>query len=93
MFDKVSKKLAEKMGKTVQETVKETAIPIKNELTQAASNKVDLWSHLLKFGVLIILFIEGTKKVTNLSPSNEGPNHIIINNYLMKDPKDKGGSN
>lgn len=90
MLDKVTKKLAEKMGKSVQETVKETAVPLKNEIRQAAGNKINIGSQLLKLGVLLILFIEGTKRVTNDVSSNEGPNRIIINNYLMKDPKEKG---
>ena len=89
MFDKTIKKLTEKMGKSVQETVKEAAAPIKAEVKQAASNKVDLYSRILRLGVLIILFVEGTRRVASDSRNESSPNQIVINNYLG-DPKEKG---
>lgn len=86
MFDKLSKKLAEKMG----QTVKEAAKPIKEQVTNKVDSKVDLYSKILRLGVLIFLFIEGTKRVTTYdSDDKSGPSQIIINNYLgRKDDED-----
>ena len=61
MFDKLTKKLATKMGRTV----KEAAEPIRNGVRQAANNKVDLYSRILRLGVLILLFVDGTRRVAN----------------------------
>ena len=90
MFDNLTKKLAERMGKSVKETVQ----PIVKETSRKVDGKVDLYSRILRLGVLIFLFIEGTKKVTNAYSEKEScPNQIIINNYIEKMPNDstKGG--
>ena len=81
MFDRLTKKMAEKMGRSV----KEVAEPIKNEMKKTVDSKVDLYSRILKLGVLIFLFIDGTKRVNNIinDPGNS-PNHIVINNYLTR---------
>ena len=79
MFDKLTKKLATKMGRTVQEA----AEPIRNGVRQAANNKVDLYSRILRLGVLILLFVDGTRRVANeVTKDPSGPSHIIINNYI-----------
>lgn len=79
MLDKLTRKLTEKMGKSVKETIK----PIVDETSKKVDNKIDLYSRILKFGVLVILFIEGTKKAANdYSDSKSGPSQIVINNYL-----------
>lgn len=78
MFDKMAKKLAEKMGRTV----KEAAEPIRAGVKQAASNKVDLYSRILRLGILIVLFVEGTRKIAGDSGSQAGTGQIVINNYL-----------
>ena len=88
MLDRFTKKLAEKMGKGVQAA----AEPIRSEVKQVANNKVDLWSRILRLGVLVFLFIDGTRRVV-AEPKSEGttiPN-IIINNYLNRDDTQKGG--
>ena len=88
MFEKLTKKMAEKMGKGVQAA----AAPIRSEVKQVANNKVDLWSRILRLGVLVFLFIDGTRRVV-AEPKSEGttiPN-IIINNYLNRDDTQKGG--
>ena len=89
MFDKTIKKLATKMGRTVQETAIEAVEPIKNEVKEAAGNKVDLYSRILRLGVLLILFIEGTRRVTN-SSEQSSPTQIVVNNYF--DKEQKGGA-
>lgn len=86
MFDKMTKKLAEKMGKSVKEAAK----PIKAEIKQTADNKVDLYSRILRMGVLILLFIDGTRRVTGDIQKDNAPNHIIINNYLDRRPDKEG---
>ena len=79
MFDKLTKKMATKMGRTV----KEAAEPIRNGVRQAANNKVDLYSRILRLGVLILLFVDGTRRVANeVTKDSNGPSHIIINNYI-----------
>ena len=79
MFDKLTKKLATKMGRTVQEA----AEPIRNGVRQAANNKVDLYSRILRLGVLILLFVDGTRRVANeVNKDPSSPSHIIINNYI-----------
>lgn len=78
MFDNLAKKLATKMGKSVREA----AEPIKAEVQKNANHKVDLCSKILRMGVLIFLFIDGTRRVTDAGRSDPGPNQIIINNYL-----------
>ena len=80
MFDKTKKKLAETMGRSV----KQAAEPIKAGVKQAANTKVDLYSRILRLGVLILLFIDGTKWVSDASRSEVSPNQIVINNYLTK---------
>ena len=82
MFDKLSKKMAEKMGRSVKTSIQ----PIKMEVRKTVDSKVDLYSRILRLGVLIFLFIDGTKRVNNIvnqepSPS---PNQIIINNYITR---------
>ena len=54
MFDNFTKKLAQKMGRGVQAAT----APIRTEVKQVADNKVDLWSRLLRLGVLVFLFID-----------------------------------
>ena len=79
MFDKFTNKLAEKMG----QSVKKAAEPIKEQVTNKVDSKVDLYSKILRLGVLLFLFIDGTKRVSNaLSDSKDSPSHIVINNYL-----------
>jgi hypothetical protein len=85
MFDKVTKKLTEKMGRTV----KEAAQPIHTAVTQAANDKMDLYSKILKFGMLVLLFIGGTKQLTNESKKESGPSQITIKNYLCEKPERK----
>ena len=82
MFDKLSKKMAEKMGRSVKTSIQ----PIKMEVRKTVDSMVDLYSRILRLGVLIFLFIDGTKRVNNIvnqepSPS---PNQIIINNYITR---------
>ena len=83
MLDKLTNKLAEKMGRSV----KKVAEPIKAEVKQAANHKVDLYSRILRLGVLIFLFIDGTRRVTDAGRNDSSPNQIIINNYVH-DPKE-----
>lgn len=80
MFDGMSKKLAEKMGRSV----KEAAEPIKAEMKKVTGNKVDLYSRILRLGVLILLFVDGTRRVSNLADpgKDHSPNQIVINNYI-----------
>lgn len=87
MLDNLTRKLAKKMGKSVQETV----TPIMKETSRKVDGKVDLYSRILRLGVLVFLFIEGTKKVTGTyrEPENH-PQQIIINNYIS--PKDEKGA-
>ena len=86
MFDRMTKKLAEKMGKSVKEVAK----PIQAEIKQTANNKVDLYSRILRLGVLILLFVDGTRRVVGDSPKDNSPNHIVINNYLDRHPDKEG---
>jgi hypothetical protein len=82
MFEKMTQKMAEKMGRSVKTTVVQ---PITTEVRKTVDNKVDLYSRILRLGVLILLFIEGTKKVSDISrEQTTSPNHIIINNYITK---------
>ena len=85
MLDNLTKKLAERMGKSVKETVQ----PIVKETSRKVDSKVDLYSRILRLGVLIFLFIEGTKKVSNAysEPENH-PNQIVINNYITSAKSD-----
>lgn len=79
MLDNLTRKLAEKMGKSVKETVQ----PIVKETSRKVDGKVDLYSRILRLGVLVFLFIEGTKKVSSTYREPEShPNQIIINNYI-----------
>ena len=81
MFEKVAQKMAEKMGRSVKATVK----PITVEVKKTVDNKVDLYSRIVRLGVLILLFIEGTKKVTESTHEpGPSPNQIIINNYITR---------
>ena len=80
MFDGIVRKITDKMGRSVKETIE----PIKKEVQKVANNKVDLYSKILKLGVLIFLFIEGTKKVTNMNEPQQTPSQIIINNYISR---------
>lgn len=80
LFDKLAKKFAEKMG----QSVKEVAEPIKTQVTKKVDSKVDLYSRIIRLGVLVFLFIDGTKRVVGDEHprENSSPNHIIINNYI-----------
>lgn len=78
------------MGKSVKETVQ----PIMKETSKKVDGKVDLYSRILRLGVLVFLFIEGTKKVSSAyrEPENH-PNQIIINNYISPhDDQEKKGA-
>lgn len=78
MFDKFTRKMAEKMGHAAKTTIQ----PIQNEVKKTVDNKVDLYSRILRLGVLILLFIEGTKKVSDIHKEPTQPSQIIINNYI-----------
>ena len=83
MFDNLTKKLAKKMGQSVQEA----AQPIQNKVSAVANNKVDLWSRVLRLGVLIFLFVDGTRRVVAEPKSTDSsPNQIVINNYIGQKP-------
>ena len=86
MFDKLTRKVAEKMGHSVKNAI----VPIQNKVQDKVDSKVDLYSRILRLGVLILLFIEGTKKVSDITKDpGTSPNQIIINNYLnRKDGED-----
>lgn len=87
MFDNFTKKLAKKMGQSVHEV----AQPIQNKVSAVANNKVDLWSRMLRLGVLIFLFVDGTRRVVAEPKQNEGgPNQIVINNYIGQKPYTNG---
>ena len=84
MFDNFTKKLAKKMGQSVQEV----AQPIQNKVSTVANNKVDLWSRVLRLGVLIFLFVDGTRRVVAEPKQNDNsPNQIVINNYVDMNPR------
>ena len=84
MFDKVTQKLARKMGRSVQEV----AAPVATQIQKQANNKVDLWSRVLRFGVLIFLFVDGTRRVVaDPGKSDNSPNQIVINNYVDTSPQ------
>ena len=85
MFDNFTKKLAQKMGRGVQAAT----APIRTEVKQVADNKVDLWSRLLRLGVLVFLFIDGTRRVVSEPKNDNNQPNIIINNYLGVDDKGK----
>ena len=85
MFDRITKKLAAQAGKSVKETIE----PIKKELETHAGNKVDLYSRVLRLGVLILLFVDGTRRVTSDDKKDSTiPNQIVINNYIRGDEKE-----
>lgn len=89
MFDNLTRKLAEKMGRSVKETVQ----PIVKETSKKVDGKVDLYSRILRLGVLVFLFIEGTKKVSSTYSEPEShPNQIIINNYIHEKEREGHGS-
>ena len=76
-----TKKMAEKMGHSVKAGIE----PIQKEVKKTVDRKVDLYSRLVRLGFLIILFIEGTKRVSNMDKeSGNSPNQIIINNYITR---------
>ena len=79
MFERLTQKMAEKMG----QSVKQVSEPIRTEVKKTVDYKVDLYSRILKLGVLIFLFIDGTKRVN--SDPGSSPNQIVINNYLTKE--------
>lgn len=87
MLDNLTKKLAEKMGKSVKEQIQ----PIVNETSKKVDSKVDLYSKILRLFVLGLLFIEGTKKATSDFNQSQtpGPSQIVINNYLYERKDDK----
>lgn len=82
MLDNVINKITEKF----RHSVKTQITPIKNKVEQTLDTKIDLYSKALKFGVLLILFIEGTKRVNKQANEQESimPGQIIINNYLER---------
>ena len=81
MFDKLTRKVAEKMGHSVKNTIE----PLRSEVKKTVDSKVDLYSRILRLGVLIFLFIDGTKRVNSLiNDQPSSPNQIIINNYLSR---------
>ena len=87
MFERFSQKMAEKMGRSVKTSIQ----PITTEMKKTVDHKVDLYSRIVRLGVLILLFVEGTKKVSESTREQTScPNQIVINNYLMrKDGEDK----
>lgn len=86
MLDNLTRKLAQKMGKSVKETVQ----PIVKETSRKVDGKVDLYSRILRLGVLVFLFIEGTKKVSRPGPDSENhSSQIIINNYIHEKDRDE----
>lgn len=87
MLENFTKKLAQKMGKSVKEQIQ----PIVNETSKKVDSKVDLYSKILRLFVLGLLFIEGTKKATNDFNQSQtpGPSQIVINNYLYERKDDK----
>ena len=86
MFGKLGQKLAEKLG----QSVKTASEPIRVEVKKTVDSKVDLYSRILRLGVLIFLFIDGTKRVVDSSREPMiSPNQIVINNYLTKKEGDK----
>ena len=81
MFDKLTQKMAKKMGQSVKTTLE----PIRTEVKETVDNKVNLYSRILRLGVLILLFIDGTKRVNQIvNEPNHGPSQIVINNYLSR---------
>lgn len=81
MFDKLTRKVAEKMGHSVKNTIE----PLRSEVKKTVDSKVDLYSRILRLGVLIFLFIDGTKRVNSLiNDQPSSPNQIIINNYISR---------
>ena len=85
MLDNFTRKLAEKMGRSVKETVQ----PIMQETSKKVDGKVDLYSRFLRLGVLIFLFIEGTKSVAGrYADPKTSPNQIVINNYICDGRKE-----
>lgn len=81
MLDRLTKKVAEKMGRSVKTTIE----PIKNEMKDTVDHKVDLYSRILRLGVLIFLFIDVSRRVNNSSSDQtQNPNQIVINNYLTR---------
>ena len=87
MLENFTKKLAQKMGKSVKEQIQ----PIVNETSKKVDSKVDLYSKILRLFVLGLLFIEGTKKATNdfNQSQTSGPSQIVINNYLCERKDDE----
>lgn len=81
MLERFTKKMAEKMGHSVKTTIE----PIRHEMKKTVDSKVDLYSRILRLGVLIFLFIDGTKRVNDMSNErNSSPSQIIINNYVNR---------
>lgn len=81
MFDKLTRKVAEKMGHSVKNTIE----PLRSEVKKTVDSKVDLYSRILRLGVLIFLFIDGTKRVNSfINDQPSSPNQIIINNYISR---------
>ena len=90
MFDGIIQKFTDKMGHSVKTTME----PIKTEVKKTVDNKVDLYSKILRLGVLIFLFIDGTKrvnKIVNDEPTIR-PSQIIINNYISQKEDKKNGN-
>ncbi len=86
MFEGLTRKLAQKVGRSV----KEAAEPLKDDVKEAANRKVDLYSRVLRLGVLVFLFIDGTRRVADIGRNEGGPGTIIVNNYLGE-PRRKEG--
>lgn len=82
MFDKTAEKLATMMGRSV----KKAAEPIKTGAKQIVNNRVDLYSRILRLAVLVLLFIDGTRRVSDIRQGDSSPTQITINNYMS----DKG---
>ena len=86
MLDNFVQKITDKFGKSVKTPIE----PIKNEMEKVVDDKVDLYSKILKLGVLIFLFVDGTRRVNKLSnnDSSSQPSQIIINNYISRKESD-----
>lgn len=71
------------MGQSVQKATE----PVREKVSKTANHSVDFWSRVARLGLLVVLFVEGTKRVAS-DPKDDanGPSQIIINNYVDSKP-------
>ena len=83
MLEKLTDKLTKKMGQSVQKATE----PVREKVSKTANHSVDFWSRVARLGLLVVLFVEGTKRVAS-EPKDDanGPSQIIINNYVDSKP-------